>query len=1742
MALIKILIILAVLLLLALPFLPVRTPFSLCFYNFPPEKRPRNLIFLGGAILLSLALVIFLPTLLNLANWLMGLKYVKLVMSKFPSFVGYDAALIRAIIANVLFCLAVLILFAVLAGFSGLRAAVKGSRGEKAEERRKKREARKKENAEKKRRKKEKTEGKPEEKEPVGRTGPSKETPVPLPKELLPEPEQPDESARVRIPGKPVRETGQPKGKKRSAADREGGEPQTGEDRSEQGVSLSALAKRLLGLFYEKDGDEWVALPQSCKVAGHLRNFLVILGAAYLLLFALLIIPTLFSVNSLPDWFYRGMQRFALDFYLYPTVSMVILVELFWFLNGKEKKLEPEEVPETWSRQQGRIVDLDEVEKTLLQIHGRNREVGIFCSDDVENPRPGGRELEVESDPLLKNISEFIQSQGYVRDDNYLAGIQALHGGRDTLFAAPLYSSIGVYLYAYLNVRIAMGEGIVVICQREEEIDAIMENLNQGFQRVIQAHKPLWSIVKRDQLKQDALVDLLVLTPQDFCDEQLYLDGRRFFPKVTMALLPDADRVIRANNYYCLLISQRLRQAAGRRVQYLFLSTRNTLNLDNSLYQYFNLEEPIFRAQDYYSYGSVRLYVWKTGNDGTVLLDNGAQNVLLEVSISNVASMMGVPHINVVSDGAIFPNQVSAQWLDVYDAQERPIGFVIVSDDGYNLPGVIFAYSRYIGKKASVLHVISRPYLLRDYFFEQAPRYFYEQPLMEQSMAEHAEMRKSEMVLLLCRLMRGMELEQFAATMERMTGETLDFDDRTGEPLRSSVQRLVNRCAAEGLGYEPEAVSFSIARERGEQFREARILTVRDEAALDALLASTELVQVRFTGQRKTVHLDLFRRMLGQRYMVGQNLVYDHRNYEIKYIDYQRGIIEVDDANAVHGIPQDYIQIRSYTMPEGNPLRTLCLECLKDEGTELPPGVETTCLHYRGTEQILQSMTMVRVSSGYAFRSDTEGYYMMRSDLEALDLTGNAVTERKLNGGMRAKLHREVQQAIYLALEGEFSQSDRLTMTLAVLLQEMMKTIFPNQYFCISVCPILESPEGIYGHRDPLCSQIAGMYPKLKNWGGTREHSIELLIVDDCRGGTGALDLLYDQEGVFLSNILGMLCDYLDWQRTHEAGTYFYFGAGTEPELYDLAGLRQVLQPYKRRYVREADLFAELAGRNRCGFCGESLQTGEVCLWQDRINICGHCEEEYRPDEEECGQILGYIQDWLNCRFHVKPVEDIRVEQIPADAFQGSAVSELNLGSHTIYLARELPLTAAHLSLLQNVVRLWQLEQLSINGDPELEGQVQYVTLQYLEELKQYQHRRRLCRRLMIDKSAGGEGFRNLDRALRLISSDNSFAYLTGKLKKTSGQPVRRREKGISTRKANPEEVSYYYYSQLDGAEREIYDRLLRGHLDMEETLSLEGLGQPVTVDQLERCMNCVRYDHPELFWSNGRYQYTFTDGVVKSVQMRFTMTAQERDRRQAQIEAAYPALLEGITEETDDFTVAQLIYERMIDLMDYDTIALERQQRLKELDQDLPDDLRSIYGGLVLHRGVCAGYAKCYQFLLQKLGFTCLYQSGKMAEGGGHAWNIVQLEGDFYHVDVTWGDRSDTNQTVRNLRRSYSYLGLTDSDIRRTRDISQQPKPPVCTATACNYFVRNGLFFPAFDFKQIRENVVDFLKRNEKVQSVQLRFTSAGVMDMATNHMLNNGGFRECLEAAGIKPTRIYASNDDKLYVLTLWDQQWEL
>lgn len=72
---------------------------------------------------------------------------------------------------------------------------------------------------------------------------------------------------------------------------------------------------------------------------------------------------------------------------------------------------------------------------------------------------------------------------------------------------------------------------------------------------------------------------------------------------------------------------------------------------------------------------------------------------------------------------------------------------------------------------------------------------------------------------------------------------------------------------------------------------------------------------------------------------------------------------------------------------------------------------------------------------------------------------------------------------------------------------------------------------------------------------------------------------------------------------------------------------------------------------------------------------------------------------------------------------------------------------------------------------------------------------------------------------------------------------------------------------------------------------------------------------------------------------------------------------------------------------------------------------------------GVCEGYSAVYQDLMELVGVECILAT---SEKMNHVWNMVRIDGTWYHVDLTWDDPT-SDCTGRAM---HSYFLLSDSQI----------------------------------------------------------------------------------------------------------------
>lgn len=127
-----------------------------------------------------------------------------------------------------------------------------------------------------------------------------------------------------------------------------------------------------------------------------------------------------------------------------------------------------------------------------------------------------------------------------------------------------------------------------------------------------------------------------------------------------------------------------------------------------------------------------------------------------------------------------------------------------------------------------------------------------------------------------------------------------------------------------------------------------------------------------------------------------------------------------------------------------------------------------------------------------------------------------------------------------------------------------------------------------------------------------------------------------------------------------------------------------------------------------------------------------------------------------------------------------------------------------------------------------------------------------------------------------------------------------------------------------------------------------------------------------------------------------------------------------------------------------------------------------SAYSVLVEGKGVCQGYALLALKMLRELGVETKYIVGYVGDVG-HAWNLVKLDGQWYHVDTTWNDPvPDRGQAV-----SYKYLLVDDTTIARDHSWVKADYPRATSTRFANLHVadftveQNGTLY----YSHIRDN-----------------------------------------------------------------------
>ena len=281
-----------------------------------------------------------------------------------------------------------------------------------------------------------------------------------------------------------------------------------------------------------------------------------------------------------------------------------------------------------------------------------------------------------------------------------------------------------------------------------------------------------------------------------------------------------------------------------------------------------------------------------------------------------------------------------------------------------------------------------------------------------------------------------------------------------------------------------------------------------------------------------------------------------------------------------------------------------------------------------------------------------------------------------------------------------------------------------------------------------------------------------------------------------------------------------------------------------------------------------------------------------------------------------------------------------------------------------------------------------------------------------------------------------------------------------------------YYYSKLNNAQKAGYKTIYAAFERFEREIFLNcGM---LSVEDVWNIVYAIDLDNPHMFYIDfGNIKIKTLLGMI-AVSVTYFYNQNEVAQIQLKIQKTTNAILKRVQGTT--------AYEKVLSL--HDVLAENILY-----DDNAADDIDKYYlksntilGVLFFKTAICEGISKTFKLLLNMLDVKCLIVIGDTNENADknvkHAWNIVKIEGEPYHIDLTW----DVNRSFPNAI-SHAYFCLSDENAMKThRWIVKEV--PICVGER-NYYKENGLIAQNdFDTCRIIDNACSQGRLSVEIQT----------------------------------------------------------
>ncbi len=310
--------------------------------------------------------------------------------------------------------------------------------------------------------------------------------------------------------------------------------------------------------------------------------------------------------------------------------------------------------------------------------------------------------------------------------------------------------------------------------------------------------------------------------------------------------------------------------------------------------------------------------------------------------------------------------------------------------------------------------------------------------------------------------------------------------------------------------------------------------------------------------------------------------------------------------------------------------------------------------------------------------------------------------------------------------------------------------------------------------------------------------------------------------------------------------------------------------------------------------------------------------------------------------------------------------------------------------------------------------------------------------------------------------------------------------------------VSVFAYNQ------DAYDTVYSGLSASNTEIDLSDYN--ISVSELQEIFDKIVRTSPELFYVEKALEYSYSDatGYVQTMIPKYSISGGELTSAKSTYKSYISGITSGVKSSWSELEKALYIH---------DAIAL----RLK-YDKNTDD----VYTAAISGKGNCTAYTLTYIAACKNVGISC---DIAVSESMQHIWNVVKINGNWYHVDTTWDD--PTNDLYGRV--THNNFLLSDSAIAKNH--TDWKSDYTCSSTrfdSASWQNVNSAFVYASDGDWYAVNPFDFTLSRYDLSN----FSALGVAYINDKWQAGASGYyTEPYSGVGVYDDFVYFNSPTKIY-----------